>query len=63
MEGVCYFSRSLQGPRNSIGPDIQHFILGSEGNYTHVYSPLTQLGYNEFERVTNARTAVARVIN
>ena len=21
----------LQGPRNSIGPDIQHFMLGSEG--------------------------------
>ena len=21
----------MQGPRNSIGPDIQHFMLGSEG--------------------------------
>jgi alkyldihydroxyacetonephosphate synthase len=23
----------LKGPRNSIGPDIQHFILGSEGMF------------------------------
>ena len=23
--------KSFQGPRNSIGPDIHHFILGSEG--------------------------------
>ena len=24
---------STQGPRNSIGPDIQHFMLGSEGMF------------------------------
>jgi len=24
--------KSSQGPRTSIGPDIHHFILGSEGN-------------------------------
>ena len=27
--------KSFQGPRNFIGPDIHHFILGSEGVYTH----------------------------
>ena len=25
--------KSFQGPRNSIGPDIHHFILGSEGDH------------------------------
>ena len=28
----------LQGPRNSIGPDVQHFILGSEGIKSHQQS-------------------------
>lgn len=27
---TCYYV-CMQGPRNSIGPDIQHFMLGSEG--------------------------------
>ena len=35
------FSLSQQGPRNSIGPDIQHFILGSEG--TRVSFTMCQL--------------------
>jgi len=29
--------KSSQGPRNSIGPDIHHFILGSEGSI-HMYA-------------------------
>ena len=28
---VVIIPHSFQGPRNSIGPDIQHFMLGSEG--------------------------------
>ena len=30
-ESGCFL---IQGPRNSMGPDIQHFILGSEGTCT-----------------------------
>ena len=30
MDSVA-FNFVIQSPRNSIGPDIQHFILGSEG--------------------------------
>ena len=31
--GLVYYCTyfGIQGPRNSIGPDIQHFMLGSEG--------------------------------
>ena len=28
---LIFFCHLYQGPRNSIGPDIQHFMLGSEG--------------------------------
>lgn len=29
--------KNCQGPRMSTGPDIHHFILGSEGIYIYIF--------------------------
>ena len=44
--------KSFQGPRNSIGPDIHHFILGSEGTYTIVF------GYIQIQKKESSKTSL-----
>ena len=32
---VGTIEKNFLGPRNSVGPDIHHFIMGSEGDYDY----------------------------